>query len=240
MAKEVFESYVEITWGECCQTKFRTRQFEKNYKKFFPIDRASAVLDVGIGRGEMLTCMKEWAYSNHLGIDISPSTVNFCKSIGLNCIQVEDTTEWLLKNKNKFDLITLLDVLEHIKKEDAIQFLRALNQAMKDNAILIIQVPNMQAPDAQLHRYNDFTHEIGFTENSLKQLLLVSGFKKFTFYGFDETFPRDVLGKSLKQFAMIILRRLYWKYVRFIRKVNGNLNPEILNPVLFAVVTKTT
>jgi len=177
--------------------------------------------------------MKNWGYINYLGIDISQSTVNYCKSIKLKCILVEDTPSWLKERLGRFELITLLDVLEHIKKDDTISFLKALRESLSDEGKLIIQVPNLQAPDGQLHMYNDFTHEVGYIEHSLRQVLMAAGFNNIQFYGFE-----NITSKSFKATIIIILRRIFWRYTMLTRKINGNLNPVILNPVFFAVVTR--
>jgi 2-polyprenyl-3-methyl-5-hydroxy-6-metoxy-1,4-benzoquinol methylase len=228
--KEIFESYIENAFGERKQAEFKFRQFEYNYRRFFPQTKEVPVLDIGIGRGEMLSCMQCWGYENYLGIDISPSTVEFCKTLGLNCTEVSDTTGWLNKNKNRFGLITMLDVLEHIPKGEVISLLRSVKEALRSEGILIIQVPNLQAPDGQLHRYNDFTHETGFIEHSLRQVLLAAGFETINFYGFETLLGIDRIIKPL--------RIVYWAYVRFIRRLNCNLNPKILHPVFYAVVKK--
>jgi 2-polyprenyl-3-methyl-5-hydroxy-6-metoxy-1,4-benzoquinol methylase len=231
--KEIFDNYIENAFGEYKQAEFKIKQFEYNYKRFFPLNSSAKVLDIGIGRGEMLVCMKYWGYTEYLGADISPSTVNFCKSLGLNCVLVDDTIKWLSDKDSTFDVITLLDVLEHFQKEDVIIFLKNLYKSLKLGGKLIIQVPNLQAPDAQLHRYNDFTHNIGFVEHSLEQVLIAAGILNSKFYGFEEIISDNVKIKIQK-----IVRLLYWKYCRFIRGINTNLNPVILNPVFFVVVTK--
>lgn len=232
--KDIFDTYVEHTFGSKEQARFKFNQFEFNYKKYFPKEKNKAhLLDIGIGRGEMLSCMKMWGYRNFLGIDISPSTIEFCQSLNLPCDLVDNSVEYLLNNPEKYDLITLLDVLEHIPKNDSLNFLLALRQALKPDGILIIQVPNLQAPDGYLHRYNDITHEVGFIEHSLSQLLHAAKFNKFNFFGFEEFVTRN-----FRTFVKKILRRLHWWWVRFLRKIDGNLNPKILNPVFYAVVIK--
>jgi 2-polyprenyl-3-methyl-5-hydroxy-6-metoxy-1,4-benzoquinol methylase len=231
--KEIFDKYVETSLGEYKQATFKFKQFEFNYKKFFPQDKNAQLLDIGIGRGEMLTSMKNWGFNNSKGVDISKSTVRFCESIGLNCEVTDDTTKWLEAHLESFDLITLLDVLEHFKKEDTIQFLNALKNAMKKDAVLIIQTPNLQALDGLLHRYNDFTHEFGYTENSLRQVLETVGFSTVQFFGFEE----NVFG-GFRGLKRDLFRSFIWKMVRFNRRMTGNLNPKILHPVFYAVVKK--
>jgi 2-polyprenyl-3-methyl-5-hydroxy-6-metoxy-1,4-benzoquinol methylase len=232
--EKIFENYVEHSFGAKEQAIFKFKQFEFNYRKYFPKDLSTAVLlDVGIGRGEMLSCMKNWGGQNFLGVDISPSTIQFCRSLNLPCELVPDSTKYLNDNPSTFDVITLLDVLEHIPKHSIIDFLMALHKALKPGGVLIIQVPNLQAPDGHLHRYNDITHEVGFIEQSLAQVLMASGFRKFTFIGFEE-YVFGSLGERARKF----FRWVHWLSVRFLRKVDGNLNPKVLNPVFAAVVQK--
>lgn len=231
--KDIFDKYVETSLGEKEQAKFKFKQFEFNYKKFFPENSDAKVLDIGIGRGEMLSCMKNWDYEDYLGIDISKSTVEFCSSINLNCMLVSNTIEWLSNHPKTFDVITILDVIEHFKKEDTLNLLKALKGALRDNGVLIIQTPNMQAVDGQLHRYNDFTHEFGYTEHSLKQILDTVDFNNIEIFGFEE----NVFG-GFRAFKRNFNRSIIWKITRFNRRMTGNLNPKILHPVFYAKVRK--
>lgn len=232
--QEIFDHYIENSFGEKQQATFKFKQFEINYKKYFPTDKSASFLDIGIGRGEMLTCFQNWGYNNYLGIDISPSTIDYCKSINLNCKLVKSSALFLQEHKEKYDLITLIDVLEHIPREEVISFLHDIKNALKKNGILIIQVPNLQCPDGQLHMYNDITHLVGYIEHSLQQVLITAGFKSFHFQGFEEFTKWD-----LKTLIKKLCRVIYWKMIRFFRTINGNLNPHILNPVISVIVKNT-
>ncbi len=229
--QEIFNTYIENSFGEEKQAVFKFKQFETNYKKYFPNNLDAQVLDIGIGRGEMLTCYQNWGYKNYLGIDISPSTVTYCKSIGLNCQLIDDTGQYLKNTKNTFDLITLIDVLEHIPREFVVSFLKDVRGALKEGGVFIIQVPNLQAPDGQLHMFNDVTHMMGYIEHSLQQVLITAGFSEFCFHGFEE-FVDSKWKTKIKR----ILRYLFWLKVKFERQISGNINPNILNPVLSVIV----
>jgi len=230
--KDIFDIYIENSFNaDYSQSTAKKEQFIFNYKKYFRDDKNLKVLDIGIGRGEMLSCYKEWGYIDYLGIDISPSTINYCKTLDLKCELVNDTQRWLKQNINCFDVITLIDVLEHIKKVDTLDFLKDIKNSLKKNGILIIQVPNLQSPDGQLHRYNDFTHEFGYIEHSLAQVLITVGFNKFHFGGFE-----TIIGNKIKTKVKRLLRLLYWNYVKFIRKITDNINPQILHPVFYSII----
>ena len=208
----------------------KIKKFEHNYAAILPEDRDAILLDIGVGRGEMLMCQARWGYRHARGIDISPSTIQHCQSLGLDCELVEDTVSYLSRNPETFDGITLLDVLEHVEKKDTISLLKAVRNSLKPGGFVIIQVPNLAAPDGFLIRYHDFTHEVGFTEISLRQVLIAGGFKDFFLKGLEEFW-----GNSWKTRCGRFLRGVYWRKVRIERRLNTNSNPKILNPVLFAV-----
>jgi 2-polyprenyl-3-methyl-5-hydroxy-6-metoxy-1,4-benzoquinol methylase len=227
--KEIFDNYVETSFDGHEQVAFKFVQFNNNYRVLFPEDKSKLVLDIGIGRGEMMSCMRDWGY-NYQGIDISPSTVRFCQKLGLNCLVVNDTESWLGENPGKFSLITCLDVLEHVPRTHTIGFLRAIRAGLAEGGKAIIQVPNLQSPFGYLHHFNDFTHVSGFVEHSLAQVLLAAGFQEMKFYGFEEIYKIGA-----KQRAQKIVRWLYRKTVRFLRALNSNPNPDILAPVLYVI-----
>ena len=228
--QEIFENYIDNSFDGHYQADFKLRQFDLNYKKYFNKSVTSRVIDIGVGRGEMLSCMKKWT-DNYHGIDISPSTVNFCKRLDLSCELVGDTEFWLKNHQNQFDIITCLDVLEHIPKERLIQFVEAIRNSLTKDGLAIFQVPNLQSPFGYLHHFNDITHISGFVEHSLNQVLLSAGFNKMSFYGFEELYE-----KKPKIIVKKILRFFYRKLIRFLRTINANPNPCILDPVFFAVV----
>jgi len=231
--KEIFDGYLEYTFVEAKQATFKFKQFTYNYRRYLPRSKKVSLLDVGPGRGEMLTLMKRWGYRDSMGVDISPSIAKFCRSLGLNCLLVKDTISWLRHHKGKFAFISALDVVEHLPKSQIIPLLHALRAALAPGGTLLIQIPNMQAVDSPIQRYHDFTHEVGFTEASLAQVLRAAGFKKFTIAGFEEL----VLG-GFKEKVVKILRFINWCRVRFFRVINGNVSCQILHTVFYAVAKR--
>ena len=45
-------------------------------------------------------------------------------TLDLNCQVVSDTGEYLRSQKDKYEIITLIDVLEHIPRENVVRFLK--------------------------------------------------------------------------------------------------------------------
>lgn len=229
--KQIFDKYIETSFDSGEQAYFKYEIFEKNYRKHFPVEKTARVLDIGVGRGEMLGCMRNWGYWNSMGVDISPSTVAHCARLGLQCELVDDTAEFLRQNENSYDVITMLDVLEHVPREVAIDLLSSVRGALTERGIAIIQVPNLQAPFGYLHHFNDITHVVGYVEHSLSQVLLAAGFVDIMFCGLDELYQSNYKTK-IKRF----LRPIFQWVVRALRAINANPNPKILDPVFYAIV----
>ena len=131
MNNEIYTNYLENSTVGTNFSEWKVKEIEVNYRKYFPQNKENFVLDIGIGNGEMLSCMRDWGYANYNGIDISPSTVNACKARNLNCQLVGDTNKFLLENQNKFAVISLLHVIEHISKEDIIELISNCRKALK-------------------------------------------------------------------------------------------------------------
>jgi 2-polyprenyl-3-methyl-5-hydroxy-6-metoxy-1,4-benzoquinol methylase len=231
--KEIYDRYLEHNFATREPHPLKPHWFAYNYRALLPADTATPMLDVGPGLGEWLDCLKAWGYRGGQGIDLSPQVVEVCQSRGHRVELVADTIAWLGAHERAFGLITLLDVLEHVPRDETVALLRALRLALAPGGRLIVQVPNSQNPDAMLYRYGDFTHTAGFTESSLAEVFRVAEFSGWRFAGF-EFLPWRGKRATLHR----ALRSLYYRWVHFRRAVDANLDPDVLHPVLYAVVER--
>lgn len=227
---DIYENYISIGLGAGHQTVAKIHQFEKNYQRFFPADKEDGILDIGPGKGEMLTCLKNLGYTNLQAVDISASVVHYINELGFNGYIANDLPTFL--KGQKYALITMCDVVEHIPKNQIVEIMTAVRKALTEDGLLIVQVPNMQSITANLFLYDDFTHETGYTERSLTQLMKLAGFSAVECHGF------DFLSSDLKSKFQSILQKCLWGLVRSIRKINGTMPHRLLHPVFFAVVRK--
>ena len=78
----------------------------------------------------------------------------------------------------KYDYIIALDLIEHLPKQRVDEFCRLLFGALKNGGSVVLRTPNMGSLFALRSRYIDFTHEVGFTEESICQVLRDNGFSK--------------------------------------------------------------
>lgn len=229
---DIYDNYLEIGLGAGTLSELKIKQFVRNYAQFFPTDKNAHLLDVGPGKGEMLTCLSRMGYTNLQGADISESVVSHIKSLGFEGVRTLNLVEYLQSKPNYFSMITFCDVVEHIPKDAIVSIMHAVRNSLSEDGVLIVQVPNMQSITASIFRYDDFTHETGYTERSLTQMLRLSGFNKIECHGF------DYLDNSLRSKIQSALRSLLWKCILGSRKINGTMPHRIQHPVLYAIVRK--
>lgn len=228
--QNVIEKYAEVSFDILDQSQIKIKEFEYNYGKYLREAKNCSVLDVGVGLGEMLECFHR-GNIDYLGIDISESTINFCKKY--NCMQVCDVSKWLAGNLKKYGLITCLDVLEHVPKDEINLFLRSLYDALEKDGILILQVPNLQSPFGFLHHFNDLTHVTGFVEHSLEQLFKANSISTYSFFPYEH-----IIGINLKSIVKKFLRGIFYRTIKLLRAIDCCPNPKIITPIIYAVIKK--
>lgn len=227
-----YDNYIHLGLGAGSQSETKIKQFTQNYSGYFPADQHAAILDIGPGKGELLTCLSRKGYTNLTGTDISASVVEYISKLGFQAVQSDNLCEFLANKQDHYAMITLCDVVEHIPKNQILEIMTAVKSALKEDGILIVQVPNMQSITASIFLFDDFTHETGYTERSLTQMLKLAGFKSVDSHGF------EFLDQSLRSGLQKGLRSLLWFVVRWSRKINGTMPHRVMHPIFFAVVRK--
>jgi 2-polyprenyl-3-methyl-5-hydroxy-6-metoxy-1,4-benzoquinol methylase len=209
--------------------------FSCNYKCFLPSDKNSKILEIGPGFGELASFLiEEHGYTNFIGIDLDREVVDFCNSLYPDkFFQVTSTQEFLKNEISQIDLVFMLHVLEHIPKEQTISFLSTIRNSLSENGFLIVEVPNMSNPIFGLNlRYADFTHEIGFTETSLKYVLSKAGFSEISLYA------NKTPSNSLPRIAQRIMQLIVNGIVGMSHKIYMPNQKWILSPSIYAVAYK--
>lgn len=208
--------------------------FDREYSDLLPSNKNASILDVGCGMGHFVSYLRHKGFQNVRGVDHSAEQVQCCLSAGLPVEKIDDVFEFLKSQKNSFDLIMMSDVLEHFDKNEVMQVLEDLRDALKIGGTLVLRVPNMSSIYGLHARYLDFTHEVGFTESSLNQVLLCTGFSKI--YIRDNKIP---FGFAPKRFTRWLLFWMWRKLLNLIFLIEvGEDKPRLYGKTLLAVVSK--
>ena len=186
------------------------------------------VLDIGSGQGELLDLCRNLGVEAE-GVDISNELVQACNRRGLEVTLIDNLQAFLRSRSNEYWLVSMIDVLEHFTKAEAYEIVGLIRQhALRPGGMLILQVPNMQSPFAALNLFHDLTHEWGYTEFSLRQLLLTLSFEKVDFY--PQNYPLYGLN-IIRHFLRVGLYALF----RVLLLVDQPNRGRVLTPNLIAI-----
>ncbi len=97
------------------------------------------VLDIGCGNGDFLQRLKKGKTVNLKGLELNSFMVKKCKEKGLD-VSNESITVHRVLNKNKYDVICALQVLEHVYNIK--DFLKDILYLLKPGGKIIFSTPN--------------------------------------------------------------------------------------------------
>lgn len=130
------------------------------------------VLEVACNKGYLLKALSSHGFRNLHGVDLSPDDVAKAAALVPEATLINtDAAAYLEEQAGRFDVIILKAMLEHVPKKETLPLLKKIRAGLKSGGIVIIDVPNMDWLLAQHERYMDFTHETGFTRESLAQVM---------------------------------------------------------------------
>jgi len=183
---------------------------EKLIRDHFPADKRIHILDIGCGHGTFLYFAKEKGYTNIKGIDFSEEQVDLAHRLGLHEVERAGLDEFLPRAKEKYDLVLLIDVLEHMEPQELFDALDGVAGILNPGARVIIHVPNAEGLFGMRIRYGDYTHTQAFTPKSIRQVLLTCGFEDIRCME-ERPVPHGIKG---------IIRNLLWRL--------GTINSRLL------------
>lgn len=179
--KEFFETKRERVYDYC--------------RAYFGDGRQLSLLDIGCGFAQSMLYFKKKGFRVS-GIDVSSDSVEYARSEGLDAYQVnvEEMAEW---NKERFDVVTLFHVFEHIRKP-AEAILNIRKHFLKPGGLLVIDLPN-EFNDFQLAANEEYklnswwveppVHINYFSKESFEHVLKRCGYEICQMYA---DFPMDL------------------------------------------------
>lgn len=214
--RELFESYhsthlAYLDGDDQSKLNWFLKYVKKNY---FPYINgynkdSSKILEIGCNKGYMLAALSSFGFRNLYGVDLSPDDVKIAKAIVSNAdIRCSHAVEYLKDTIEHFDIIILKAVLEHVQKDEIIPFLEAIKNGLNSGGTVIIDVPNMDWLFASHERYMDFTHEVGFTRESLRQIMNYL-FSSVHIIAADNIYSSSLLRSVGRKLARFICGRLF-------------------------------
>lgn len=146
---------------------------QKSYLKYF--SGKSNVLDIGCGRGEFLSLLKE-NNINAGGVDIYEPYVDYCTMNGLRAV-CADGTEYLA-SLDKVDGIFVGQVVEHLEPHQIIRLCNTAYEKLEQGGCIVIETPNPTSLAIYTNAfYIDPSHVKPVHPLTMKYYLEKAGFK---------------------------------------------------------------
>jgi 2-polyprenyl-3-methyl-5-hydroxy-6-metoxy-1,4-benzoquinol methylase len=145
--------------------------FVRIIRRYVPADRDLRIADLACGHGALVFCLKQLGYRFVEGVDVSREQIALARELGLKEVSCMDIASFLKEREAFFDVIFLMDILEHLTKSELLELLDLAHGSLRKNGRAILQVPNGEGIFGMSVRYGDLTHETCFTRHSISQTL---------------------------------------------------------------------
>lgn len=176
-------------------------------KKYFPENKDAKVLELGCGYGPLLIVASEVGYKDLVGVEKNKSYSRLKLNEGKFQYIEADIISFLHQHqKNRYDMVCMMDVIEHFSIDDAAVIMRRIRIMLNDGGKLLMQLPNAMSPFFGSVQYGDITHKQAYTLKSITQLMLACGYENVR--GFEAT----VAPTNFKGWVRCIM----WRMVRAI------------------------
>ena len=172
------------------------------------------ILDVGCGTGANLEMLSEFGKAE--GVDVSAEALSFCQARGLQNVKL-GAAEALPYEDNSFDLVTGLDVVEHL--DDDVAGLKEMRRVLRRGGRTFLFVPAFMflwgvQDDVSNHRRR-------YTLKDLKRVVRGAGFE-----------VERATYVNISFFAPILLGRLFMRATGLRPESENNITIGFLNGLM--------
>lgn len=190
------------------EDKSASMGYLKSYLKWLRdlgIEKDAKLLDIGAANGFFVDLARKEGFDAS-GIELSEDAVKWAKKLGRRVVQADALTMSL---SERFDVITALDVLEHLSQPE--EFLRRVKVNLSSNGFLLINVPNQGSLFAKLsgkswHSYVPPEHLYYFNKKSLYSILIMNGYEIVKIRSISKTFKVSYIYKTIMHSPQIPVR----------------------------------
>jgi 2-polyprenyl-3-methyl-5-hydroxy-6-metoxy-1,4-benzoquinol methylase len=209
----------------------RARYYRWYTKDWLPVDRRAPVLDLGCGCGQFVYFLGQEGFSDVVGVDVDEAQVDLGRRLGLNCT-ADPFVDYLRAARRSWDLISLLDVLEHFTKPELFELMELVKARLSAAGRIVASVVNAASPNGLTALAGDITHEVTFTATSLTEMLACHGLRPIAWR---DPFPAPVtFSRGLYRHSAWLFRKLEALRLRLL----GLAPPDYWSPVLWVLAER--
>jgi SAM-dependent methyltransferase len=196
------------------------------------LPKNGVAVDIACGYGSMLFYFEKRGLTAS-GFDLDQNQIDLARSIGLNARHGDLSTE-VKQINGPVNVISAMDVIEHLHKNDAIELLRQIYERLPSGGLLLLRCPCADGFTGAYDVFNDLTHKWGATSVVVRQLLVAIGFARVELM--DISLPRypSTLRSKARARALKITRRFAGLFLQLL----GIKAPEIWSTSVVAVAWK--
>jgi O-antigen chain-terminating methyltransferase len=110
-------------------------------KSLFPAGLSKPLVDIGCGRGDWLTLLKQ-SNIDAIGVETNDILVDRCHQAGLRVIQTNALDYLWESDDESVAVVSCFHVIEHLPQEAVYQLLSETMRVLQPSGILIIETPN--------------------------------------------------------------------------------------------------
>jgi len=210
------------------------RFYRANYSHLLPADRATPIAELGCGAGHFLYFLRQEGYTNVSAVDLSPEMVATCHKLGFDQVELGDVISFLERHPTGFGAIICNDLIEHIPRSQMIRFVESARAALTAG-VFVVKTINASSLFGAREVFIDFTHEVGFTPESLAQVLRLGGFVDVAVRPL-HTAPTTWRGHALRFVQKAVIETLL-KALIFVLEGQGSRQPVVLTSTMLAAAS---
>lgn len=199
------------------------------------LNNKSNILEIGPGLGELLNILNTQRITNIDIVDNAKDVLKYNKlHYHLNKAFLSSGLKTLDKNLGEYQIIFLIQVLEHLSPDRYKDYIQILYKHLKPQGFIIITVPNGANPLGFSERYNDLQHKASFTEISLKELPSYCEISNYEV----EIKGYRIPPYNLLNIFRIFAQKIFYGLVSFLYLVNAGVYLKIYNPNITLIIKK--
>ena len=171
--------YLQVNPPSKANYRKKARGYQRRFGKLLDAANPASVLDLGCGTGMFTSYLAGRDIGTVVGVDLNAALVEVARENVPDAeFVVDDAVHYAQTCNRSFDVVFLLDLLEHVPRENIVPLLRAVRECVADDGFVLVRTPNLNSLHAAGSFYVDFTHVTPFTERSLVHVAKLAGFER--------------------------------------------------------------